>query len=108
MWFEMVKVRRAGVLVPRWQLAALPRYQGYLRVQEQRVIDLERPSIVAEIIEPEVHLDQRQYLYDARLLSTTSQWMSMTGFEVDHTTGGTPVHYMQTWLLTPKPEPARE
>lgn len=106
MWFEIVKVRRAGVMVPRWQLASLTRYEGFLRVEEKRVKVLERHSLVAQIIETAVSSDQWQTLYDARLLSTTSQWMTMTGFEIGHSDVGEDVHYMQTWLLTPKPGPS--
>ena len=106
MWFEIVKVRRAGVMVPRWQLASLTRYEGYLRVEEKRVKVLERHSLVAQIVEYAINPDDWQTLYDARLLSTTSQWMTMTGFEIDHSDVGEEVHYMQTWLLTPKQAPS--
>lgn len=106
MWFEAVKVRRSGVMVPRWQLASLTRYEGFLRVEEKRVKVLERHSVVAQIIESARDPKDWQTLYDARLLSTTSQWMTLTGFEIEHSDAGAEVHYMQTWLLTPKPAPS--
>lgn len=92
-------------MVPRWQLASLTRYLGRLVVEEKHLPDLGRHSTIARIISDNREDQDWPVLYDVRLLATTSQWLTMTGFEIDTTDSGREVHYMQTWLLTPKPDP---
>lgn len=105
MQFEVVRARKDGVLVPRWQLSQQPVYSGFLRVEEIRIPSLARTSIVARII-PELGTGiAPPDLYDMRLLSSNSSYLTLTGFEIGETMGGREAHYMQSWFLTPTPKP---
>lgn len=105
MQFEVVRVRKDGVLVPRWQLSQQPVYSGFLSVSEIHIPSLARTSIVAKLI-PEAGAGiAPPDLYDMRLLSSNSSYLTLTGFEIGETMGGQEVHYMQSWFLTPSPRP---
>lgn len=105
--YDLLRVRRDGMLLPRWQLGSLAPARGVLTVRDTYLKDLGRHSMVATL----VGMDKVPDLVDVTLLETLGEHLVLTGFERSDDRSGNRVDYAQTWLLrasqdqTPPPVP---
>jgi hypothetical protein len=95
---SVVCLRRAGRVVPRWQVHRAERVVGELRVEEQLDPALYRYTRVARVVDPQHRpTDRLPPLIDATLLWVRGGRMAITGFE--RLAGlGDQTDYAQTWL----------
>ena len=101
MEFEVFKVRREGVLIPRHDMWA-GMVRGHLCVLETRDRELQRGSRVATIEQREPHAVLLGPLFDALLITARADWWTMTGWErLDGTHATKPRACMQSWILIP-------
>lgn len=98
--YDLWRIRRDGILIPRWQIHTQQPVRGHLVVGEQRVPDLGRFCIVARLLDCE----DVPILMDATLLSTQGDRLVLVGYERIENNLGALVDYAQTWLLSACPE----
>lgn len=94
-FYELQRTRREGKLIARHEMGQDPFLRGLLLVQERRVPDLGRHSIIASFSAPDVH-----DLYDVTIRHTNSEGhLVLTGFEHRTDLPGRPVDFAQSWIL---------
>lgn len=98
--FDVIRTRRHGVLLPRWQLGSLPRYRGVLVVEERRDPEFGRTLRIARLIDMSRPTDDPPWLMDSVLLQANDSRLVLTGFERIED-GITKTDYAQTWILEP-------
>lgn len=100
MLYDLWRIRRDGILIPRWQIHTLQPVRGHLVVGHQHFPDLGRPCIVARLIDAK----DIPHLMDAVLLSTQGDRLVLAGYERIENNLGALVDYAQTWLLSARPD----
>lgn len=103
MLYDLWRIRRDGILIPRWQIQTLQPVRGRLAVGNMRIPDLGRPCIVARLMDGEAVPE----LMDAVLLSTKGDRLILAGYERITNSVGALVDYAQTWMLEARPEQTR-
>lgn len=98
--FDVIRTRKNGVLVPRWQLGSLPRYRGRLIVDERHDVNLGRAVRQARLLDDGRPIDDPPWLMDPVLLHANDSRLVLTGFE-RISDGITTTDYAQTWILEP-------
>lgn len=95
--FWVLRVRRQGAPIPRWQQSQASWVEGLLAIREERDEQLNRSFLVARLRgHAGQSCDSLPALFDARLLQLTSERLVLGGFERDPLTGRDTA---QTWLL---------
>ena len=102
--YELLRVRKAGWLIPRHRHAFGRHPEGVLQVSQEYVPDLHRHSLVAKLIPaaPNQNAEPIPPLYDVTLLQWNCDLITLTGFErVEDEKGLKQTDCAQTWLLQP-------
>lgn len=102
--YELLRVRKAGWLVPRYQHAFGRPPRGALSVAEEYVPDLHRHSLVAKLLAPctGTLMVEIPPLFDVTLLRWSCDLISLTGIErVEDEKGLKVLDCAQTWVLQP-------
>ena len=101
--FDMIRARRMGRLIPRWQLSAIPPARGTLLVRDQYDRELNRTCRRAQLIRLGVSPAKQPIptLVDAVLLWVSHDTWVLGGIESEATDSGDERYYAQTWLLSP-------
>lgn len=102
--YQLLRVRKAGWLIPKYQHAFGKHPVGSLRVTEEYVPDLHRHSLMARLLSPGVGnpVEGILDLYDVRLLHWASDLITLAGFERTADEKGLKVlDCAQTWILQP-------
>ena len=95
MRFDMMRVRQAGIVVPRHNMGMLRTVRGTLLVGDKHFSDLHRHARVATFV---TECRQTLELIDASLVHATAETIVLTGFERD-SSSGRDVDFAQTWVL---------
>lgn len=98
--FWVLRLRRDGAPIPRWQQSQAAWVDGRLRVLEERDDQLRRSLLVARLLGAEGSA-LVPALCDVRLLQLDQDRLVLGGFERDALTGR---DVAQTWLLRRGPE----
>jgi len=94
--FDMMRVRKNGVVVPRHNCGMMRVVRGTFDVREVRHADLQRHVRTAVFrTESGEHLE----LLDATMMHASADTWVLSGFERDDSRV-IPVDYAQTWILT--------
>ena len=100
---EVIRVRREGCEIPRYQIALASHPNGVLTIYQNHVPWLNRHVLVAQLIHPETGrlIDGVAPLYDASILRATgSEWI-LTGFErITNQSMMKEFDYAQTWIVS--------
>ncbi|MCB4359564.1 hypothetical protein [Quatrionicoccus australiensis] len=102
--YALLRARRAGWLIPKYQFAFGKHPVGQLRVGEEYVPDMHRHTIMARLLSPGngSPMDEIPPLYDARLLHWSCDVITLTGIErVPDEKGLKTLDVAQTWVLEP-------
>lgn len=105
--YELLRVRKAGWLIPKYQHAFGRHPVGVLRVGEEYIPDLHRHTVMARLLtEGAGHAVEGVVpLWDVRLLHWSVDVITLTGIErVEDEKGLKTLDCAQTWVL----QPARE
>ncbi len=102
MFFELIRVREKGWVLPRHRLATMPRLRGLLSVDEQLDQSLNRTVRVAVFIDTRTKRPIAEVLplFDVTLLRATPEYISLSGFERIHDMlAQRDYDYAQSWVL---------
>lgn len=99
--FWVLRLRREGAPIPRWQQSQAAWVDGRLRVVEERDDQLRRSFLVARLTRFGDGAGLLPALFDARLLQLDQDRLVLAGFERDVLTSR---DVAQTWLLRRGPE----
>lgn len=95
--FWVLRVRREGVPIPRWQQSQASWTEGCLSILEERDDQLRRSLLVGRFMaDAGGGADLLPALFDVRLLQLSCERLVLGGFERDPLTGRDTA---QTWLL---------
>lgn len=80
---DVVRLRNAGKVVPRHNLAFVKPFVGVLTLNEERIVDLNRHSLVATLRHPDTGapVPGLNPLLDARVVRATNDEWVLTGIE---------------------------
>lgn len=107
-FYELLRVRKAGWLIPKYQHAFGRHPIGQLRVGEEYIPELHRHTIMARLLTPETGtpVDGVPPLWDVRLLHWSCDVITLTGTErVGDEKGLKTLDVAQTWVLEPVDTP---
>lgn len=105
--YELIRVRRGGWLIPKYQRAFGRHPVGALQVTQEYLPDLHRHSLVAKLLPPVPNQGTEPIppLYDVILLHWNCDLITLAGFErVEDEKGLKQMDCAQTWLLQPAGE----
>lgn len=102
--FELLRVRRSGWLIPKYQHSFGRHPVGALRVTQEYVPDLHRHTLIAQLLPPEPNQPTERIppLYDVVLMHWNCDLITLSGFErVEDEKGLKRLDCAQTWVLQP-------